>query len=1500
MNNEINNENSVSLVIDIASTGVSCAIYDHLMKVPQLMSFEQEGLDYIPSIVYIPDNEVNTCSFGVKALNHAKHDPLGLIYDLEATICSDVEYLALEDRPAYSLQKIVTNLFKYIKNEVEEKELNSSTVENCIIITNGNKNYERLLKKAAQINLFKHIEMINRKEAIVNFWNYSHTSYDYDQTDSLLILEIGYSSIEVSVVKKDEDGEFTPTKFDEKASLDFGIVNLSLIIWDNLIEQNLIETYDFPSVETDAEKLQATIYSLESMIFDSEECIYFGEMVKIPRITLSKCRKIFDQQIKDLLSPTLLEANLNYNCSRTSLIVSGVGSLKEHIKNIIIESYPGLAEIHPNSSFSAVLGGAYVNEKAADIRKIDPNQAIELKSGSQLGLYTILRKVGSGGMGDVWIAHHRTLDQKVAIKVLHSRLTQSSESVERFLAEIRNTAKLQHPNIVRAHDAGYLNGIYYMVSDFIRGSELSEMMEQNGGALPELDVLHIAHDISKALQYAWKKHRILHRDIKPDNIMLDCEESKAMLMDMGISKSLLENKSGLTTENTMLGTPHYMCPEQISGDDADFRSDIYSLGATLFHCLTGKKPYNADSIINIAMKHLTDPVPSILDLDSTLSPEVDQMLQKMMAKKPENRQEDWQEVIDEIEKIIYQKTASKERLEEEKKKRQNDLVIKLITVAAATMSVLLAIFVIFGSSEAQKMVKITAGKLVDIRLQIKPETATITLVSKRQNIKSKVTDFKVNKNKLPSIKTGKYTAIIKAEGYQTINKDVIVGDENNIFIYQLEPLIGSVTIQTTPGASLAVIDNKGVKKRIGTTDQTGEFWLNLKEGNYQLEISKPEYKTETIALNISSKKKPIFKKKLKLLPGNIIIKSNLSCDIYLNKEKIGKTNEVLKNLPTGKHTLLITKEGYIDQELSISITDLPAKTISIPELQLKMGKFTLELAHSTEPIQEKFLPEEALIRINKGEWFRVSLPYTSNLRRAENIKIEVRIDNFDILEPSYNCTLEHAKNKSIVINYKAKKASILIEGEDNLDVYCDNKFIGKTGNILSVKSYIKHVIEVRKDGYLSQKFDILLDPDELKKLHLPKMVSIKSSLTITMTPKLEFKGIKDKAPQKVSIKIGKDKPWILAKLPLSIENIQCREHKVWIKAKNFVIYPPIKTVDILENKVNKINFTWAPKEVPFTINANIDNAEIYIDGQYKCKVGRQFLITPYYNHNIVIKAENHGKLAFNLSIKQRDNYKKEITVHLKRLKGIILGKDFQPSLAGLKMIYVKPNRFIMGDNNGLNAEKPAHKVILDHGFWMSDTEITQLQFTEIMKYNPSLFTDQQKPVERVSWQEAMTFCQKLTENQRALGILNPKDYFTLPTEAEWEYACRAGSSTRFYTGNDLTSKDANFDGNFSYLGRPGGVYRKQTTKVKTFKSNKFNLFDMHGNVAEWCLDGYVFSYNDTEVRNPLRNPKGLNKVIRGGSWKNYPRYCRSSSRSNKQESTKSPTVGFRIVLKIVE
>ena len=218
-------------------------------------------------------------------------------------------------------------------------------------------------------------------------------------------------------------------------------------------------------------------------------------------------------------------------------------------------------------------------------------------------------------------------------------------------------------------------------------------------------------------------------------------------------------------------------------------------------------------------------------------------------------------------------------------------------------------------------------------------------------------------------------------------------------------------------------------------------------------------------------------------------------------------------------------------------------------------------------------------------------------------------------------------------------------------------------------------------------------------------------------------------------------------------------------------------------------------------------------------------------------------------------------------------------------------------------DETQHTVTLTKDFYMSKYEVTQREYMAVMGNNPSRFTGElNRPVEQVSWNDAMSYCAKLTASEKAAGRLQAGWEYRLPTEAEWEYACRAGTSTPFHYGNDLRSGMANFDGTREYAGgtgsvnNPNGTYLGRTTAVGSYAANAFGLYDMHGNVWEWCLD-WKGAYPAGSVNDPKGPSSGSVRVIRGGSWSFPAGYCRSAERSNLGNPVNRYFVfGFRPVL----
>ena len=292
-------------------------------------------------------------------------------------------------------------------------------------------------------------------------------------------------------------------------------------------------------------------------------------------------------------------------------------------------------------------------KKCSNIFSVDPGSSVtvqcprcktdiscpeeELGVGSVIGGFVIEQRLNAGGMGIVFAARQISLDRPVALKVLMKEFTDDSEYVDSLFREARAAAQINHPNIVQAYDVGKDGGYHYFAMELVRGDTLKNIL-RNEGAVPPERAASIIRDIANALDVAWREQKLVHQDIKPDNIMIDIN-GVPKLADLGLAKTATLGENNDNSEE-VLGTPQYISPEQLTGVPTDIRSDIYSLGATFYHIVTGKLPYRASDFVELAKMHDAGNLVPPKEIFPGLPDELNRIIVKMMARNINERYQD--------------------------------------------------------------------------------------------------------------------------------------------------------------------------------------------------------------------------------------------------------------------------------------------------------------------------------------------------------------------------------------------------------------------------------------------------------------------------------------------------------------------------------------------------------------------------------------------------------------------------------------------------------------------------------------------------------------------------------------------------------------------------------------------------------------------------------------------------------------------------------------------
>ena len=419
--------------------------------------------------------------------------------------------------------------------------------------------------------------------------------------------------------------------------------------------------------------------------------------------------------------------------------------------------------------------------------------------------YEIIRSIGEGGMANVYLAQDTILDRKVAVKILRGDLAEDEKFVRRFQREAISASSLNDPNIVEVYDVGEDDGQYFIVMEYVQGLTLKQLVKKRGSlTLPE--VQDIMLQLTSAVAHAHESY-IIHRDIKPQNVII-LEDGRVKIMDFGIAVAL--NAGEFTQTNSVMGTVYYIPPEQANGGAATVKSDIYSLGILMYELVTGHVPFKGDNPVEVAIKHMNEPIPSICEYDPEMPQSIENIILRASAKNPKNRYDSAWEMHEDLEtaldkdrfnepKVVYKyrekgfeddesvpkqgrAARNAEKDENKKDKRMNKALIAVGTIVAILIAALIFVFIVWPKISDKPDIEIPDVKGMTV------EQAESTLEDKGFEVSGKTkkearddvdegkvigTDPEIGE----SLKEGSEISLIVSSGSEKIEIDDYTGED---------------------------------------------------------------------------------------------------------------------------------------------------------------------------------------------------------------------------------------------------------------------------------------------------------------------------------------------------------------------------------------------------------------------------------------------------------------------------------------------------------------------------------------------------------------------------------------------------------------------------------------------------------------------------------------------------------------------------------------------------
>lgn len=1134
-------------------------------------------------------------------------------------------------------------------------------------------------------------------------------------------------------------------------------------------------------------------------------------------------------------------------------------------------------------------------------------QAQQIYSGKgktlNLGNYVILEKLGQGGMGMVLKAQHRRMDRIVALKVLSPAVVKTPDLLARFHREVKAAARLAHQNIVIAFDADEANGTHFLVMQYVEGDDLSSLVRKKG-PLPVSQAVNCVLQIAQGLEYA-HQHGVIHRDIKPANLLLDAQGT-VKILDMGLAR--IEGETGaqaeLTSTGAVMGTVDYMAPEQaLSTRNADARSDIYSLGITLWYLLTGKPAYEGDSLMARLLAHRESPIPSLREVSPLVSPDLDAVFAKMIAKQPEDRYQSMTDVVAALRQCLDGTASAPSIISQPGEDSRFSAFLRGIDSSGGRTAVVPEKLKFSAPNGEQTLT------LQSSQVESDPQTER-TLMSelrarKRARSQSGAPWWRERNT---WIAAGGSLVILGAlvllfSGRRESELDPQVTPSSHLPAADLpgptsaDRTLAATAPATTSIASHTVNSANGQIDLLSLVDMSrdapadlkgksidrtsGFLWENMgpdtqislpivPQGDYRMHVELTRLNNDG-SVNFVV---PVADRRVKIIimpGGGINARQNGVVDDRLGTLAIGRRYSV---------DIDVSSSGA-NGEVEVSVGDR--------SYLLWSGKLS-----DLRPFSE--IPDSKTVRILRDDTPGFGAFSNSARIQFHAISLVMRSGQADLLRLP-NSPKADTATQSISAN-----APRFIDLLPHVDLQRD---IG-AGNWKLVS-----------DGVACE------NPAGANVLQLPYEPPEEYDFEIEFTPTGGEKNVNQYLAAN-----GRMFTW---------------------KLNSHGVNPPLYGFELLDGK-----FAKDLKEAAIQIAEPIQDGRRY---RSTVEVRRGSLRTLLDGKELVHWSGEFNRLSMENSTPMRypgrlgiGSWRRSATFHAVRVRevsapGRLLSGIPPPAVApfdasqakqhqqawarflgtqietvnsiGMRMTLIPPGEFLMGCSEEEHAElaktepegsrfpeifrneRPQHRVRITRPFAIGTCEVTRgefRQFVDATRYvteaeraaaagsevkNPTgvwngelgFSNSDRHPVIVVTWKDALAFCDWLSQKEGAK--------YTLPTEAQAEYVCRAGQQDLWAGSKESLSERA-------WLGPPS------PRQVGLKQANPFGLFDVQGNVGEWCLDGFA-PYGPGDATDPLIPSSGPYRHVRGGNFKTPASHLRPGKRGWIPPELHQGEIGFRVV-----